>query len=183
MLEESSPASLGLPFTKVFCEPESGIRRFLLPEKEVLKWFHHYIDGHLTEFWVRKEFPALDLCVVIRDWNAEGLLFIQDYLCLRVNDKMNTIYIRGKYVVSDLLVDHICLYQLRRKFIENELLRLLLPDQWNHIEVSGLEGGAIKSIGIRVYKNETSVDNILFSRPSSLKRTCNDLYNSNMIWD
>ncbi|KAK7315431.1 hypothetical protein VNO77_33978 [Canavalia gladiata] len=159
-----------------FCEP--GIREFLLPGEEVPKWFHHYTDGHLTEFWVRKRFPALDVGIVFSDLDDEG--FPLEFLLLRVNDKVSTIVIDKDYVVSNLLVDHMFLYQLRRKLIEDELQKLLLPDHWNHVEVSGFKDRAIKSIGVHVYKQENTMDNnILFSRPFSLKRTCHDLYDSN----
>ncbi|KAK7315432.1 hypothetical protein VNO77_33979 [Canavalia gladiata] len=166
-----------LSLSNVFCELDSQTRMILFPGNEVPKRFHHYNDGNLIEFWVPKEFPALDLCVLITDLEV-GYYFFEDYLCLHVNDKWTPIPVYQTFQVHDLLMDHMLLCRLGREFIKDKLQKLLLPDQWNRVEVSVKEGTA-KSIGIYVYEQENTMHNILFSRPSSLKRTCHDLYNSN----
>ncbi|KAK7315434.1 hypothetical protein VNO77_33981 [Canavalia gladiata] len=170
--------SVSKVLNQVFCELDSQTRMIFSPGNEVPKWFHHYNDGNLIEFWVRKEFPALDLCVVIAGWEDGYMEFFEDYLCLRVNDKWTPIPLHVRYDIYDLQMDHMLLFRLGRKVVEDELQGLLLPDQWNRVEVS-VEEGTAKSIGIYVYEQENTMHNILFSRPSSLKRTCRDLYNSN----
>ncbi|KAF7820619.1 TMV resistance protein N-like isoform X1 [Senna tora] len=164
-----------------------GNRNFIFPGNRIPQWFNHCNDGQSVSFWVRKEFPAIVVCFVV------GVLGDRECtlnfkLSVRINGTDQK-FCSDQGLMSTLAIDHIFLCDLQSRLPMDELDKVLLPDEWNHVEVLcmndsliRLKGGVIKWSAIHVYNKENGMEmeNIRFTKPNSPKRTFHDIWNKDL---
>lgn len=158
-----------------------GKINLILPGQRIPEWFDHCSEGESLSFWVRKEFPAIVVGVVVGVLADQDCIFAFEF-SMRINGITQKSF--NDILMSTIAVDHIFLCDLQSTFPEAELHEV---DEWNRVEVKCMNkamrmvnGGMTKSIGVHVYKQISSVENIRFTDPNFPERTSHYSWNSNM---
>ncbi|KAF7809128.1 TMV resistance protein N-like [Senna tora] len=167
---------------------KGGGKDFCLPGLRIPKWFDHSSRGPTLSFWFRNKFPSMALCVVgVLDKSGR-------FPTSRFNMLINGIQQFHFHLRADKMfqAEHINLLDLQLKFYKGEIGKIYVEDGWNHVELSyrqpckgdfpqtcTLKKGSIKWMGVYVYKQKTSMNNIRFSNPKLPETTYGDFLNGN----
>ncbi|XP_027346638.1 TMV resistance protein N-like [Abrus precatorius] len=158
---------------------EGGGTDFSLPGIMIPEWFDHCTMGPSLSFWFRNKFPRIALAAVgVLDRQGS---FPKSVFHLLINGIQN---LHCHFTAQSKLVTyHIFLSDVLFKSYNGELESVYRDDGWNHVEVSYVgpsmrafppthraKKGIIKWMGIHVYKQKTSMEDVRFTNPKSPKR-------------
>jgi len=139
----------------------------------VPEWFDHQCNGPSISFWFQNRFPKKVLCLIIGPIADDCGMFLPMVIingnkCFRGSDH----YMIGR--------DHTYIIDIQMIGFEENLYEIPFENEWNHAEVKFVdseETSILKQSGIRVFKQESSMEDIWFSDPYG-KRKLEDNLNS-----
>ncbi|XP_016205522.1 TMV resistance protein N-like isoform X3 [Arachis ipaensis] len=145
---------------------EAGNTRFALPGSRIPAWFEHHSKGASISFWFRNKFPAIAL-----------------FLAIGLTDK-NTVFvspditINGKKGFPEFWTEMEQIFLFDLQMIQCDLGETLSENEWNHAEISCTASDHFlfigekfpvepfaKEIGIHVFRQKSTVEDIRFTDP------------------
>jgi len=143
-----------------------------MPESQFPNWFDHHCEGGTVSFWARGQFPIVALAFLFKDMQLFRTYNIHD-ICIHL-------YINGREVVEiswsgyGFMGDHVFLCDVRSGVGAEEwpIPDIMHASDWNRVEFKcHLPSCFVVSYcGVHVYKQETNMQDIQFTRPNPLKR-------------
>ncbi|MED6120236.1 hypothetical protein PIB30_019026 [Stylosanthes scabra] len=140
-----------------------------MPGTKVQEWFNHFRHGSSISFWFRNKFPAISLFVIneLRKTSFEPKLTINGH----------EVHLFSLFSLQE---DHILILNLGSKQTEfkDEINNVISKDEWNHVELfsdhelHGVDGticDGIMQIGLHVFKQFSSMEDIRFTEPFLLE--------------
>ncbi|KAK7244791.1 hypothetical protein RIF29_39617 [Crotalaria pallida] len=155
---------------------ETGDKIMMLPGSTIPEWFDHCTKERSIIFWSREEFPKICVCAAFGVLENPAHCF-QVRLCIGINGEQ-TILSTSCYSWS-IVTDHIWLFDLRVLVNNSNLRGTFMGRDWNHVEVSfrdcHVHGeysmAIVKWYGIHVFRQESCMDNILFTNAKILQES------------
>ncbi|XP_027331302.1 TMV resistance protein N-like isoform X1 [Abrus precatorius] len=145
----------------------------LMPESQFPNWFDHQYEGGIVSFWARGQFPIVALAFLFKDMPLPPRILVNHSIRIHL-------YINGREVVKlswsgyGLEGDHVFLCDVRSGVGAEEwpIRDMLHASDWNHVEFKcdSPAGLIVSYCGVHVYKQETNMQDIQFTRPNPLKR-------------
>ncbi|KAH1152311.1 hypothetical protein GLYMA_16G214000v4 [Glycine max] len=163
---------------------EAGGTCFMFPGRRIPEWFNQQSSGHSSSFWFRNKFPAKLLCLLIAPVST-GIGVLNPKVFINGKILKFPLYYGSKKIGSMLKLDHTYIFDLQDlRFKNNNLFEeVAWGKEWNHVEVRyqsvlsfekekrkegvlDLESSVIKTTGIHIFKEESSMEeNIRFDDP------------------
>ncbi|KAL8105978.1 disease resistance protein RPV1-like isoform X2 [Apium graveolens] len=135
-----------------------------VPGRGIPDWFDHRVKGGSLSFWFSGNFPVISVCSV---FGGQEELWLDFQLNLFINGLRVYVY-RNNYTVK---LEHFTwLHDLRTEMSSKQWrdLDTYLHHDWNHVELTfELSKGTVNWCGVHAYKQDTDMENIVFTNPDS----------------